>query len=265
MVVFKKIIAVLMIVISIISLVISLFMIVQIWKNKAKLTETLVGSLTDTSVTLATTAEGLIVVHDTLGSATTSITGLADTTVTLADNVSKTSATIDSFSTLFGVEIPTTITNTQIAIVSAQQSAAVIDGVLLGLASVPLIGIDYDPEESLSNSLGTVVTSLTALPSSIKGIGDDLDSTGDSLRTLQTDILVISKDVLDLSEDLHDAQEIVEQYQEQISELQTTVDNSIDQVPDWINIAAGGLSFLILWLVVAQLGLLVQGIHNLTS
>jgi uncharacterized protein YoxC len=263
--VFKKIIAVLMILVSIISLAASLFLIVQLWNNKAVLTEKLVGGLTSVSDTLTTTGEGLVVVDDTLGNISISISSLADTTLTLADNVNKTSTTIDSFSTLFTEEIPATITNTQTAIISAQTSAAVIDGVLTGLSNVPLIGLDYSPEESLSNALGEVAASLDALPRSIKGIGDDLDSTGTSLLTLQTDIQGISGNVSTISQNLDDAQDVVVKYQKQLDQLQTTVTQSIDQAPNWIKLAVWALTFFFVWMMVAQAGLLAQGIHLVTA
>lgn len=262
---FKKIVAVLMILISIVSLAISLFMAVQLWKNKPVIAEKVVNGLTTASATLETTAEGLVVVNDTLGNASTSINTLADTTLTLADNVNKTSTTIDSFTVLFTEDIPATVTNTQAAILASQQSAAVIDGVLLGLSSVPLIGIEYDPQASLSISLGAIADTLEPLPGSIQGIGDDLDATGTSLVTLETDIQNISANVLEISKNLDDAQAIVEQYQEQIDQLRTTLQVSLDQAPNWINLAVWSLTFVLIWLVAAQLGLLVQGIHLVTS
>jgi methyl-accepting chemotaxis protein len=262
---FKKIIAVVMILVSIISLAVSLFLIVQLWKNQDDLTEKLVDGLTSVSDSLTTTGDGLVVVNDTLSNVSTSVSALSDTTLTLADNVNKTSNTIDSFSTLFTKDIPTTITNTQTAIISAQTSAAVIDGVLTGLSSVPLIGLDYNPEESLSSALGEVAASLDQLPRSIQGIGGDLDSTSTSLLNLQTDIQSISVNVSTISKNLDDAQLIVVQYEKQIDELQTTIGQSIVQAPNWIKYAVWALTFLIVWMMVAQAGLLVQGIHLMTS
>lgn len=263
--VLKKIIAGLMILISIISLAISLFIIVQLWKNHASFTEKVVSTLTSTSQTLETTAEGLVLVNNTLGDASTSIKALSDTTLILATNVDNTSTTIDSFSVLFNEEIPTTITNTQTAIITAQTSAAVIDGVLIGLSNVPLIGIEYDPAESLSVSLGKVAASLEPLPKSIRGISDDLDAASTSLLALKDDLQGLSIDVLNLSLKLDNAQDIVEQYQGQLEKLQTTVNNGIDQAPNWIKMGVWGLTFLIIWLIVAQLGLLAQGIYLMTS
>jgi len=263
--VFKKIIAVLMILVSIISLAVSLFLIVQLWNNQAVLTEKLVDGLTSASDTLKTTGEGLVVVDDTLGNVSISISALADTTLTLADNINKTSTTIDSFSTLFTEEIPATITNTQTAIISAQTSAAVIDGVLTGLSSVPFIGLDYSPEQSLSTALGEVAASLDSLPGSIEGIGEDLDATGTSLLTLQTDIQVISENVSIISRNLDDAQDVVIQYQKQLDQLQKTVSESINQASTWIKYTVWALTFVLVWMMVAQAGLLAQGIHFMTS
>lgn len=262
---FKKIIAILMILVSLISLAISLFLVFQLWKNQSMLSEKLVDGLTAASGTLTTTGEGLTVVNDTLSNASKSISALSDTTLTLADNVDKTGTTIDSFSTLFSEEIPTTITNTQAAIISAQTSAAVIDGVLTGLSGVPLIGLEYNPEQSLSASLGQVATSLDPLPSAIKGIGDDLGATGTSLDTLKTDIEGISGDVSAISKNLVDAQDVVSQYQKQIDQLIETIDQTVDQAPTYIRYAVLALTFVLVWLMVAQAGLLAQGFHLLTS
>lgn len=265
MIVARKIIAVLMILFSIVSLAVSLFFIVKLWDNRAEMTEKLVNNLTKFSETLITTDKGLVVVDETLDNVSVSVGTLADTTLTLADSVNKTSATIDSFGTLFIEDIPTTITNTQEAILSAQVSAAVIDGVLTGLSNVPLIGLDYDPQESLSSALGVVADSLDPLPQSIKGIGDDLDSMGTSMLTLQTDIQVISEDVTTISKNLEDAQIVVAQYQEQIDEIEISVNKGIEQLPNWVKYTVWALTFLLVWMMVAQVGLLTQGIHLINS
>lgn len=262
---FRKIIALLIILVAILSLAVSLFFIIQIWKYKPTATTHLVEALEATSATLDTSAQGLTVVNDTLSNASSSITTLAETTLTLADNVNKTSAMIDSFGVLFTVNLPTTITNTVNAISSAQQSAAVVDGVLLGLASVPFIGIEYDPEESLSSTLGNIAESLETLPSSIKDIGIDMETTGTSLVTLETNISSITDDVDAISKNMEDAQLVIEQYQEKVDQLNSTLQTSITMAPQWVTYGAWGLTFLIVWLMVAQLGLLLQGIHYFTA
>jgi archaellum component FlaC len=263
--IFKKVAAIVMIIISTLSLVFSLILIFQIWKGRDAVTEKLVDGLTAVSNTLATTQEGLALVSDTLGNASTSIEGLANTTLTLADNVDKTSTTIESFSTLFTEEIPTTVSNTQAAILAAQTSAGVIDGVLTGLSNIPLIGLNYNPEKSLSTTLGLVAENLNPLPESIKGIGDDLSATSTSLTDLENDILGISANVDTISQNFLDAQEVVTQYQEQINQLQASLDRGIEQAPTWVSLAAWGMTFVIFWLMVAQAGLLMQGFQLVKS
>jgi uncharacterized phage infection (PIP) family protein YhgE len=265
MILARKIIAVLMILFSIISLAVSAFFAVKLWTSQATLSEKLVDNLTQISETLTTTDRGLVVVNETLDNISGSVGTLSDTTLTLADNVNKTSSTIDSFGSLFNEDIPTTITNTQEAIFSAQLSAAVIDGLLSGLSNVPLIGLDYNPEESLSSALGDVADSLDPLPASIKGIGDDLDSMGSSMLTLQTDIQVISEDISTISKNLEDAQGVVTQYQAQIDQLESGVSSAIEQAPNWVKFMVWAVTFLLLWLMVAQVGLLVQGIRQFNA
>lgn len=265
MAVFRKVVAVLMILVSIISLAVSLFLIVKIWSNQAMWKEKAVENLTNFSTSIATTDEALVVINETLGNVSLSVSALSDTTLTLADNINQTSTTIDSFGTLFTEDIPTTITNTQQAIMSAQISAAVIDGVLTGLSNVPLIGLDYDPEQSLSSALGSVADSMNPLPRSIKGIGDDLESAGDSLLSLQTDVQIISEDISNISENLDDAQLVIIQYQKQIDQLEITLTDSIDRAPEWINYAVWAVTLLLVWMMVAQAGLLAQGIHIINS
>lgn len=255
----KKIASILMILISAFSLVACLFIIIQLWRAHDTLTDQLVDGLTLTNEMLETTDQGLILVNITLNNASSSINALAETTLTMGENISNTSSTLNAFSLLFVNDISYTIINTQTALEAAQTSAAVIDGVLTGLASIPLIGLDYNPERSLSVSLGSVAESLDPLSSSIEEIGSDLNTTSTSLETLRTDIEGMATYIYNIGQNLEDSREVVRQYQEQIDQLQSWMEQGILRAPSWVRFFILGVDFLIAWIMVSQVGLLLQG------
>ena len=261
----KKTAALTIIIISTLSLAISLLIIIQAWRVKSTLTEKTVQGLTIVADTLSTTDQGLELVNDTLNNASSSISALADSTQTLTKNISNTTTTVSSFSSLFAIDIPDTIVNTQIAITSAQSTAVVIDGIMYTLDKIPGIGIDYNPEESLGSTLGSISESLASLPESLKDIGDDLKDTNASLITLQTDLTSTYINILAVNQNLNDAQNVVAQYQEKLDQFQSWADYGLLQAPNWIRLMVIGVTFMVVWIMVAQFSLLIQGVNLLKS
>jgi hypothetical protein len=259
----KRFTGILILIISIISLIISLYFLVQAWRLRQPFSDNLNATFELLSTTLDTTDQGLAVVEQALTNVSGSMTTLEGATLSLESSVNDTSLVLDSFVTLFGEEIPTTITNTHTAIISAESSVAVIDSVLTAIASIPLIGVNYQPPVPLGTSLDQIASSLEPLPDSLKSISSNIDTTNTGLLTLQTQILDITQDIRTINQNLIQAQGVIDQYQQEVDQLQTWVDQGKESVLGWVKTGAWIFTFVLLWLIISQVSLLIQGLEIL--
>ena len=252
-------------VVSIASLVFSLYCLVQVWRLQQTLTDQLQSGLELTGAVLETTDQGLVIVEGALTNASTNITGLETSATAAAQSIHDTTLMVDSFSTLFGEDLPQVITNTRTALDNAQVGANTIDGVLFALSNVPLIGIDYQPTTSLGASLNDVSVSLSAIPASLSGIQESLDNTNASLLTLETQVIEVSQNMALISENIDQAQTVVDQYQVQVAAARGMVSAGQEALPQTMRTAAWVLTFIIIWLAISQAGMLFQGIGMLMT
>lgn len=251
--------------VSVASLLFSLYCLVQVWKLKEPLTEKLQAGLTLAGDTLKTTDEGLVIVEDALTNVSTSISSLETSTVAVAQSLHDSTLVLDSFSTLFGEDLPQVITNTQSSLANAQVSAGTIDGVLYTLSSVPFIGVKYEPATSLGASLNQVSVSLGAITPSLAEIRTGLNTANANLLGLEEQVISVSQDVSLISENLEEAQDVVDQYQTQLTTARGMVRDGQKALPNTMQTAAWLLTFAILWLAISQAGMLIQGVELLMT
>jgi uncharacterized coiled-coil protein SlyX len=261
----RRIVGVGMIIAAIVWMLISLFFLVQIWRLRQPVTDWVVTNLDLLYTTCSTTENGLMVIESTVANFSDTTTALETTTIAAAQSLHDTGLLVDTLSTLVGEELPTTITNTQTALSSAQTSAVVIENVLYGLASIPLIGINYSPEVPLSQALGQVSASLDALPGSLEDIQGDLDNTHTDLSLLEENLITINQNIQVINDNLTLAQGVIDDFQVQVRQLKTRLDNSRNSAPDWTRTGALILTIVVLWQGFSQASILVQGIDMLAK
>lgn len=250
---------------ALISLLISAFFLVMIWRYRQPATARIVENLDLLYATTVTMEDSLLLVDDTVTSLSAASETISSSSNAMENAISDGSVMTDSFATLLGENLTATITDTQTAIVSAQASATVIDNVLTGLASIPFIGIDYNPPVPLNKALGNISDTLSSIPPTLEEIQSDLNSTGANLRQLESDLGQINRNMQNILDTLEKAQRIIDDYQQQVSQLKTRLDHSRTESPKWILAAAWGLTFVIAWLSISQLGLLLQGFDILLN
>jgi uncharacterized protein YoxC len=163
--------------------------------------------------TLMTTQEGLNVLDE---SVALSIENM-DTIETSMEDLS---ATLDDLSTslfytadLIGDDLQLTIEETQTALSSAAASAVFIDDTLAFIASIPLIGADYQPDVPLHTSLEQAAASLEGVPESLEDIEQSLNTTAEGLDSLNDDLESLTDIIINLDDELDHAASVIESYQ----------------------------------------------------
>lgn len=227
------------------------------WTQEAN--RTITSSLTTFDQTMTTTSQALDVLEGSLDDLGGTLAAVEMTGVGVATTLSDTVPLIDSIASVTGEELPAAIQSTQSSLVAAQVGANSIDSFLATLAFFG--GNSYDPEVSLSASLGQMSANLDPLAASLVEIQGAVEVAGDNLQLVEGDVASLNESLSSLGENLEDAQLVNRRYQEVVTTQQGVVKNLLAKVPTWITWGGRTLAAVLLWLAIAQCGMLTQGIE----
>lgn len=254
----RRIVALIMIIFAVLSLIITAYGIYQVWQLREPAIDNISDTLDLVGSTLQATADGLVVVGESLDSVISSLAGLESTVDTLAKSIEDTAPLVNSLGTLTGDVLPNAVTSAQTSLESAQDGARIIDTVLRALTIFNRSA--YEPEVPLHEALGEVSEGLNDIPDSLTTMEDSLDSTYSNLEVMQAEISLIAEDIGAINKGLEEGQKVIEQYQELIADMQTRIDGFQSRLPSIVETFAWVSTFILIWLGIAQVGLLTQGI-----
>lgn len=261
----RKIFAYLSVCLTALGIILSVFLLFQVWKFRQPVTDKLQSSVDQVSILVQTTEDGLSVIDQAVKNVYTSTIYLGDATNALSQTMSSTSQFIDTAGIFVGDNLLTTITNTQIALGSAQASAKVIDNILGAMSRIPLIGINYNPTTPLNVALGEVSTSLDPLQTTLKSFKTDLDNTRSNMGLFSGQISYLDQNINAIKQNLRNAQVTIDDYHAQIISLKTWVGNVKTNMPGWITTLAWIITLVIVWLIIIQGTILLQAATTLAS
>ena len=256
----KKVIGVILICITALGFLLSVFLLFQVWNFRQPVTESLQVGLDHTSTLLETTDEGLFIIEQVVSNVYSSTLLLNDSSQALAQTMQSTTDFMDSAGEFVGQDLMNTITNTQTALDSAQASAAVIDNVLSSIARVPLLGLQYDPATPLNKAIGNVSSSLDPVQQSLEDFQTNLDTTITNVQSLTDQVNELDQKITVINKNLSDAQATIKNYRSQVASLKITIANAKNNMAAWITGLATMLTIIILLLVILQVGLFLQGV-----
>lgn len=259
----RRIAGILTIILAILSIIISIILTIRLWQIQDPLEGNLLSVLSLVSETLTTTNDGLNLMQDTLDDASQNISTIQDALLAMAQSFNDTGTTLEDLSKLLDEDIPLTISNTQKSLESAEVTAAVIDDIMTALSKIPLINITYDPEIPLDVTLDEVSTSLDNIPASLILLSKDLTQTQDSLENFAVEIIELINEMDSLDENIRMTHDVIDQYLEQVNRLNSWVITALDTLPGWMVRASLFITFLMIWLLIIQIGLLLQGLSLL--
>jgi hypothetical protein len=261
----KKVIAVLMIIITATGMLLSIFFIYLTWRIREPTTQKLQTAFESTSSMLQTTIVGLDVIDQVVTNVYSSTIYISDATDALAKTLENTDQFIETAGSFMGEGFNTTISNTQKTLESAQSSALVIDNILTALSKVPLIGINYNPSTPLSTALGEVSSSLDPLQESLLGFQANLVSTQSNLEVFVTQLDLLKTNITEINQNLADSMVVIESYKSQVTNIKAWFDKAILSLPSWVTTFCIIISIFILLLIFVQSAIMLQGIYMLKS
>jgi uncharacterized coiled-coil protein SlyX len=262
----KKIIGLLLVIVSIASLIVSFAGAITVWNVRLPLTHGIDSGLGLVAANLDTTQAALTTLQHTLDTTAASVTALQTTLQAAAQALGNGVPLTDSLAGLIGASLPNTISASQVSLTSAQASAQAIDATLTIVTQNPLLVLTpYKPTTTLSDALAGVSTGLGNLTLPMQAVGANLDTTSDDLANLETQLNALATTIEQFNADIAEAKTVVAEYQTQITQIQDQVDMLQKSTASAVNGLAWVLIFVLVWLTVAQAGLLTQGLHWLSD
>lgn len=261
----KRIIGLVLVIVSIVSLIISAAGVIAVWSARPAITTALQDTARLVSETLVTTQKALAVADSALQNATDTIKVLSGSIDSLANSIGGTQNGLNSVTMLVKQDLPKTIESARTALASAQETARVVDNFLSGISRIQFLNIDYNPDVPLDLSFGQISASLDGLPPQLVKLGDDLDEFGMNLPALSKTIRGLGTPLNDIDATLAEARAVIKEYSVQLTRTQTALQPIGEGIPTYVTLFIAALTFIMLWIIVVQIIVLVIGWHWLRS
>lgn len=260
----RKVIGYTFIVAAILGLIFSLAGIVMVWVVRTPLTANLVSTFDLIDTTLEATSSGLTIVDDTLTNTISDLISIENTVQTAGRGIDDSVPMVESLSVLMSENIPQAISATQTGLSTLQDAAGTLESTLQLITSIPFLPIEgYDPDISFSAALEEVSQSLDAIPQSLSEMDNTMNTTEGNLIMLGAQINIIARNISDLQDSFYEIQLVFDQYQEVISEVQDKLDYFSENLQTGITVSAWIFTIIFIWLGIAQVGLLTQGLERI--
>jgi hypothetical protein len=246
------------------GIIFSLVSLIGIWRYRPVVTKTVIDKLALVDQALKTTQDVLTIAGQVVQTTTVDVTSLQATTTALALAIHETNPMLDSLVSLTSIDFPAAVSATQTSLASAQSSALLIDNVLAALTSLPFSPVAaYKPDVPLHTALAQVSTSLDTLMPSLTTINTSLTDGQTSLGVVEAELTKISDTTQGISTTLVNAQTVIDQYKAVTTQLKANVEAAQQGAQTWLLVITWILSFVLGWLLIAQLGLGLQGLDLL--
>jgi methyl-accepting chemotaxis protein len=261
---FRNLLGVVLIATAIVGILFGIVALAYTWKTLPIFTQNTKSSVVMIGDALKTTSDGLVVVDSSLTATISSFTKLESTVVATAQSIDDSTPMVETLVLLAKEDLPATVSSAQLSLVAAQDSAEIIDSILRFLAGLPFVPQNlYNPPVPLHVALADVSGSLESIPPALETIEISLSETSENMEVIQADITLIATDIHDITVSMESAQDVIEEYQTLITDLQIRVDRVENNLAGWLNGAALILTFLLIWMIITQIGLLIQGLSML--
>lgn len=238
----------------------SLTGIIITWIVRPKIQSSLGEGIAIVKSSLLTTDSGLQIVDQSITNAKSNLTILQSALDDLSLTLNDVSTSLETSATLIGNDLRLTVINTQVALSSAATSAEIIDDTLSFIAAIPLLGADYQPEVPLHVSLNQIADDMDDVPDTLLTLEGNLNETSASLDVFSEQLNFLSMDLENFSSDLRGIQDTLYDYTIIVDHAQVQLDSFESHLSGILVVCCIFLSGMLLWLGVAQINILFQGL-----
>ncbi len=252
---------------AVFGLMISIGGLVVLWSTKADVTRRVSSTVALVGSALTATREMIGVVGTSLDQAGTSLQITQGMINDVSGTLNDSSGLISSTADLIGTDMVDFVNNTQTSLASVQNSAKAVDSILTKISSVPLIGPylggGYRPDLPLEASVANVSRSLDPLPGSLTKIRSDLDVSSTNVAAIHADVQTLAGQIDSIKANLEQARNVVEAYRGILADVQTRYNAFESRLPVTINVIYFGVTTVLVWILITQIGMLIRGIELL--
>ncbi len=209
---------------------------------------------------LLNTAEGLHTARTSLEEAQTTLSAIHQTLDGVTATVEGFSPALEAFHTLLGESLPAAIRTTQVTLQAAQTAAQTLDIFLYGLSQVPILSTFVRPPEvALHTAIGEVNSSLDNIPAALQDAQTGVQTASIENEKMESGLETISGQMSGIEEVVLNMKNVVDEYLLLVEDLQMKLLHLEKRLLTWLTIFRVLMTFILVWLGLAQISLLLQG------
>ncbi len=262
---FKKILGVVMLLVAVIGLAISAFGIVTSRELFEDIALRLDNTLSLAADSLDTVTDTLILTKTTVSQVESSLETVGDTALELSQTIDNTQPLMNQITTVSTQELPDSLEAVQASIPDIAEAAGAIDDTLRLLDSfavdrqifgVPIqfdLGVDYDPDAALDETVTQLGTSLDGIPDSLRGLEVNMSAVSQNLDNIGGNVLTISEDLESINQSVGEVEPLIDDYIKLVEETDLLIleaQESIAQLLDAVILIA---TALFIWMGLNQI------------
>jgi methyl-accepting chemotaxis protein len=191
------------------------------WALIGNLAAGLDASLAAAGTVLATTTEAVEVIDGVLEDTAAALESMEATLAGGEEGMQEAAALTASLGTLLTEEVPTALEGVLASMPALVDTARVIDRTMRALS---LVGVDYDPEVPLDQSLTGIEQTLEPLPEQLRAQQEALEGLSASMSTMAASLGDLSSQVSDLGDGLSEASGLIDEYRASVGEVSEVVE-----------------------------------------
>lgn len=273
----RKLIGVLLLLIGLLGLVFSVVGVVVGRQAIDEMGSAIDTALSRTLVSLDTASNTLVLTKSTFEQVKNGLDTVGVTADNVAQTLRDTQPLLDSVSTVAASDIPDSLEAIQNSIPGVADAAGTIDDTLRTLSAfeveraifgIPIrfdLGINYDPEVSLDDSVRQIGHSLDGMPDSLRTLKSDLDVANDNLETVSTNINSIASDLEALGENVEQIEPLVDEYIQLISDIGQLLNQTQEELDSQLETVKLIITLLFIWIGLNQVIPLYLALDIFTS
>ncbi|NOH11079.1 MAG: hypothetical protein HND51_05470 [Chloroflexi bacterium] len=212
------------------------------------------------------TRQSLTTANNVLEKADTSLSVVTTTVEDVGGTLQDTDDLVGNLGSIAGENLPEVIGSTQESLVTAQESAQVIEGVLRTLNGLSfLTGVSYNPDIPMPESIGEISSTLDGLTPAFEDMQDNLEVLQANLSLVESNVSGLSESLDEIQTSIGEAETLITDYDVLLEEIENNLENASERIDNSIRTATWIAGFFIIWLIVAQIALIMRGWEYITQ
>jgi methyl-accepting chemotaxis protein len=217
------------------------------------------------SESLDTVDDTLILTKQTVGEVTEGLDTVGLAAVNLSDTINDTQPILEQVTQVAARDVPDSLETVQAAIPNVAQAAGAIDDTLKilnafqverSIFGVPIqfdLGIDYDPESPLSETVLELGQGLEELPVGLRALEDDLSTANESFLTIGDNVQTIAEDLERVNSSVSELEPLIDEYIRLAAESAELTRQTQAALSQQLQTAKLVTTLLFVWLGLSQL------------